>query len=256
LQIQTPSKVGIQHPSFQPWGGSERLRGFFESIDKEDRELLIRWRNVNSGYIDTSQPPENRTDPSLLIIAESSSLRIVSIIKLFEASIAEIDVRAVAFTSDDSKLVTVTRSGGFQVWDVQTGELISIHEVEDSTRIDSVSLSANATRVLCTSSRSCKDDDTKTSWTVEVWDSLNRALLFTHKGTGILNRLTTATSGSTAAAVLSDNRLQLWDLATGEDIGALNFDDYISALALADDGHTCVVGTNDGQVSVLRVANG
>ncbi|HEY7424853.1 MAG TPA: protein kinase, partial [Gemmataceae bacterium] len=135
--------------------------------------------------------------------------------------------------SPDGKLLASTGWGIVQVWDLETGELLTTLQEKDNDI--SVTFAPDG-RTLATGgmNREVK------LWDVETWRC--RAILKGHQKK--IWALAFAPDSKTLATGSQEGIVKLWDVATGEDRLTLRHDEgNIRTLAFAPDGRTLATGT-------------
>lgn len=153
------------------------------------------------------------------------------------------DVEGVAFSPDNSRIVTGSRDSSVEIWDVKTGALLRL--LDGKGEVFSVAYSPDGKLVAAGSGSS----GSGAPGCISVWDAETGQRLWTRKGHSE-RCLSVAFSpdGKLLGSAGNDNTIRLWDPRAGnlermlETHGVL----MVNALAFSPDGRTIACGGNDG----------
>lgn len=158
-------------------------------------------------------------------------------------------VMRIAFSPDDSRLLTVCHDGRMRVWDVRTGALaldIPAHSV--ATSITAAGFDPQGLRIASTSY----------DRTARLFDARNgRPLCGPLQHDEAPVALAFFGGGEFLATGSRDNRVRLWDARTGNLLGAparMGF--YVASLATSPDGSRLLIASKDRTARVLDLRPG
>jgi WD40 repeat protein/AAA+ ATPase superfamily predicted ATPase len=157
-------------------------------------------------------------------------------IKLFEASssrcLMSISkhgglIRAVAFNSKGSRVITASNDHSIKLWEAQTGRCIMILS-EHSDAVSSCAFSPDGTKIL-----SASDDQT-----LKLWDALSGKCISTMIGhESWINDCTFSPDGTKILSASMDRTLRLWDTYSRKSIMIFKDNyDHVRACAYSPDG--------------------
>jgi WD40 repeat protein len=159
------------------------------------------------------------------------------------------EVVSATFSPDNSKVVTGSLDHTARVWDARTGALVGM-PMPHSNEVLHVQFDGDGRKVLTMTARGAEGSG---AFLWDLAEPSSRPRLFPHHQDDVPPRFTrdgaklltlTVTNRATSAAV--------WDAASGRLLTSLTPHSVpISALDLAPDGHSWIVGAADGWVKVL-----
>ncbi|MGW3313002.1 caspase family protein [Streptomyces sp. NPDC001073] len=181
-------------------------------------------------------------------------------------------VTAVACTVLDGKPVAVTGSGMVQVWDLATGQQIREPLTGHTGRVQAVACTVLDGKPVAVTGSVTGGGRGDSDGTVQVWDLATgreiRELLAGHTG-GVTAVACTVLDGKPVAVAVtgggrgdsdSDSTVQVWDLATGQQIRELltGHTGRVDAVActVLDGKPVAVTGSSDSTVRVWDLATG
>jgi len=157
-------------------------------------------------------------------------------------------VSALAFSPDNSHLVTGARFGSLAIWSVETGALVKIFKGHASD-VNALSFSGDGRRFVSASA-----DNSAAVWSLETGELLQRV---TVRGSP-MNAAVFAPDGKhiVTADIAPTNNLKVWDIQSGAQLRVLggHTGDVLS-LAFLNDG-TLVSGGMDQKVRLWDVSTG
>jgi WD40 repeat protein len=111
-------------------------------------------------------------------------------------------VYSVAWSHDDSKILSGSTDGTIKIWDGMTGQLL--HTLDDPA--EHVAWNHDSSKIVS----GCKD------WTIKIWDGLTCELLMTLKDASIVTYVSWSHDSSKIASTAMDDKIKIWDAFTGE----------------------------------------
>ena len=131
-------------------------------------------------------------------------------------------------------------------WDAASGRLLHSMKADNSYSVYSLVFTPDSARLLSTGA------DSK----VRVWDLANATEVI-HFGEGYASVCCVALSpdGKTAATGNFDNKIMLWNVASGASFGSLDHADWLSAVAFSPDGKTLASAGGDKTVKLWNLGS-
>ena len=154
---------------------------------------------------------------------------------------------ALALSLDGSRVVTGGKDGAVRVWDVDSGETVSVLKGHTS-RVRSVAVSADGSRVVTGGK----------GGSVRVWDVDSGETVSVLEGhTSLVESVAWSADGSRVAAGGADRSVRVWDVDSGETVSVLEgHRSPVRSVAWSVDGSRVAVGVFDGSVHVWDVDSG
>ena len=156
-------------------------------------------------------------------------------------------VETASFSSDGMRLVTASRDGPAQVWDVASGHLLLSLEGHTAP-VHSASFSPDGTRLVTA------------SWdtTAKVWDVASGHLLLSLEGyTAPVVSASFSPDGTRLVTVSRDTTAKVWDVASGHLLLSLEgHTGLVLSASFSPDGTRLVTASNDKTAKVWDVASG
>ena len=157
---------------------------------------------------------------------------------------------AIAFSSDDKRIVEGSRRGGnhVRVWDVASGEMLGSFDGHTDL-ITTVAFSQNGEMVA------------SGSWdkTVRVWDVKTGEALFVLKGhTEDIADIEFCFDDSAVVTTAADNSVRFWELETGTEVITWNppVETYFTAIAITPDHATCATASEYNSIDIWDLQAG
>jgi WD40 repeat protein len=162
------------------------------------------------------------------------------------SELTDVDVMHAAFSPDGRTLFTASSDGTIQVWNIQTGMLISALKGHEGA-IMSVRFSADGLRFVTTS----QDN------TARVWDAKTGRTLFLLRGYSDLKSASLSADGKQIATTSSDGILSIWNLEADHSSRILNgHKRQVNDTAFSPDERKIVTSSNDGFAVVWDAETG
>ena len=118
-------------------------------------------------------------------------------------------LKSVAFTPDDSRILTGSDDGTARMWDAESGSPLVLVKTEDGRPLTSVTLSPDGTRILASSADAA----------ARMWDAASGRELVAFKGhTGFVNAVAFDHDGRRIATVSRDKTARIWDADSGQEL--------------------------------------
>ena len=160
-------------------------------------------------------------------------------------------ISALGFSSDGTRIVSGTRRGKIQMWDVATGKALTTFAKptgqENLGRIAALAFSPDGTLLAA-----------GTHSQVHLWDVNTRNKLFSvstvHKRGRVIfhnsaEPLVFSPDGAILVSGTNNGTIQVWDVATGDQIAALDgHTQQVETLKFSSDGETLVSTAMDGTI--------
>jgi|GEM_PF-987538 len=155
-------------------------------------------------------------------------------------------VYAVAYSPDGALIASGGDDSLVSVWDAATGESIAQLEGHEGA-VTGIAFSPDGSLIASSS-----DDSTIRLWVLDgTWQE--RAVLEGHEG----NVFAVAFSPSGSQIVSGGPyAARVWDVASGEEVMAIEHPDWIRSVAFSPDGTLIVTGSDDGIVRVFDAESG
>jgi WD40 repeat protein len=137
---------------------------------------------------------------SLISVSNTNQLKLMGILDGHGDS-----VNSIAFSPDGRFIASGSDSGTIQMWDVQTGQIVTTF-VGLTNTVFSVAFSPNG-RILASG-----------SWdgTIRLWDLQTAQSIFTLKSLGPVSSVAFSPSGDSIVSSSWNSKVQLWDAHTGQ----------------------------------------
>ena len=166
-------------------------------------------------------------------------------------------ISSVALDPEGKRLVTATRGGAIQLWDVTTGErLITLTEEvgpwpdvnDDSRSVYSAVFTPDGKRIVSGGTDS----------NVRIWDATTGIAIMTLRGhKGPLREVAYSTDGRRILSASEDTTVKVWDAATGDEIMTLRgHTDGIQSVAFSPDNTRIVSGSKDKTIRIWDSTTG
>ncbi|MDC0831775.1 High-affnity carbon uptake protein Hat/HatR [Geitlerinema sp. FC II] len=222
-----------------PWFPLSSLpsSGFFD---------LLLARNAGGRVYSLAVSPQNN-------IVASGSFRDMGIIALkngvllYERSVHDDWIRAIAFTPDGNTIVTASNDTTVRLWDARTG-IRKLTLGGHSKAVNDIAISTDG-RILVSAS----DDRT-----IRVWDLRSGRSLHTLQGhTAEVTSVALSADGNTLVSGGADKTLRVWNVSQGVQIRALTGHDAgVRSVALSPDGTTIASSSFDNTLRLWNVFPG
>ena len=158
-----------------------------------------------------------------------------------------INIRTVAFSPDDARVISGSQDWTIKLWDVASGKLLRTFDAHHSM-VTSVAFSPDGGRIV-----SGSFDES-----VMLWDAATGALLHTLKGhSGGVTSVAFSPDGTRVISGSYDKTIKLWDAATGTLILTVQgHSDSISSVAFSRAGNQMLSGSADKTAKLWDCATG
>lgn len=159
----------------------------------------------------------------------------------------EREVYAYGFDSSAKRFITGTDDGRIEVWDLNTGECLSVFEGH-TNQVWAVALSPDGRRALSSSDIN----------PIHLWDVETGKSLYVLEGhTGSVSTVAWSADGRRALSGALDQTMRLWNVETGKCLHVLEgHTDDIWTVAWSPDGRRALSGGRDNSVRLWDVETG
>ncbi|KAF5319683.1 hypothetical protein D9619_008889 [Psilocybe cf. subviscida] len=156
-------------------------------------------------------------------------------------------VNSIAFSPDDTHIVSGSDDKSVQVWDASTGAQLQVLNGHTSW-VNSVAFSSDGTHIVSGSH----------DRSVRVWDASTGAQLQVLNGhTGPVNSVAFSSDGTHIVSGSDDRSVRVWDASTGAQLQVLNgHTGPVNSVAFSSDGTHIVSGSQDNSVQIWDASTG
>ncbi|KIJ24910.1 hypothetical protein M422DRAFT_194154, partial [Sphaerobolus stellatus SS14] len=157
-------------------------------------------------------------------------------------------VRSVAFSPDETKIISGSDDKTVQIWNASTGQSLKQPLEGHQSSVYSVAFSNDGTKIVSGSSDSI----------VRVWDAFTGQSLGSLEGhDGGVNSIAISPDGTKIASGSDDNTVIIWDISTGQNLGQpFHHRDGVTSVAFSPDGTKIVSGSYEGTVYIWEISTG
>lgn len=161
-------------------------------------------------------------------------------------------VDGAAITSENSQVITVSKSGIYQVWDLKTENLFLTRGCKNTGKVEAIAISQDGSCIafsFCLDSKSANDPGV-----VEIWNS-KEDVSYTIKTSGTVFKMKITSNGRYGAFLCQGQTIEIWELIHGKQIGSFTTNEILSECALAPNASTVIAGDVSGNVYLFRIDN-